>query len=134
MIRRPPISTRTDTLFPYTTLFRSAKRAGFSTRGSRRRQKPRSRRSAGAGPGSCPTARGRAARSRLGGRVDEGPPLRARGPPAPAAPRSPAAGAGDRSFAPDTATAREIGSAHVWERVSQNGFGVVVDPPLKKTN
>src|SRR3546814_2571016 len=26
MIRRPPISTRTDTLFPYTTLFRS----GFS--------------------------------------------------------------------------------------------------------
>src|SRR3546814_5061145 len=26
MIRRPPISTRTDTLFPYTTLFRS--RAG----------------------------------------------------------------------------------------------------------
>src|SRR3546814_17595190 len=27
MIRRPPISTRTDTLFPYTTLFRSV-RAG----------------------------------------------------------------------------------------------------------
>src|SRR3546814_10722862 len=27
MIRRPPISTRTDTRFPYTTLFRSA---GFS--------------------------------------------------------------------------------------------------------
>src|SRR3546814_18880451 len=27
MIRRPPISTRTDTLFPYTTLFRSAKPA-----------------------------------------------------------------------------------------------------------
>src|SRR3546814_14674320 len=25
MIRRPPRSTRTDTLFPYTTLFRSAK-------------------------------------------------------------------------------------------------------------
>src|SRR3546814_8894803 len=25
MIRRPPISTRTDTLFPYTTLFRSLK-------------------------------------------------------------------------------------------------------------
>src|SRR3546814_13868634 len=24
MIRRPPIATRTDTLFPYTTLFRSA--------------------------------------------------------------------------------------------------------------
>src|SRR3546814_9912167 len=26
MIRRPPISTRTDTLFPYTTLFRSGRR------------------------------------------------------------------------------------------------------------
>src|SRR3546814_10849816 len=25
MLRRPPISTRTDTLFPYTTLFRSAR-------------------------------------------------------------------------------------------------------------
>src|SRR3546814_1476708 len=29
MIRRPPRSTRTDTLFPYTTLFRSAVGAGF---------------------------------------------------------------------------------------------------------
>src|SRR3546814_2259229 len=28
MIRRPPGSTRTDTLFPYTTLFRSAKKEG----------------------------------------------------------------------------------------------------------
>src|SRR3546814_1746510 len=28
MIRRPPRSTRTDTLFPYTTLFRSASMAG----------------------------------------------------------------------------------------------------------
>src|SRR3546814_1649146 len=27
MIRRPPRSTRTDTLFPYTTLFRSSKTA-----------------------------------------------------------------------------------------------------------
>src|SRR3546814_8186439 len=27
MIRRPPRSTRTDTLFPYTTLFRSARHA-----------------------------------------------------------------------------------------------------------
>src|SRR3546814_3339411 len=32
MIRRPPRSTRTDTLFPYTTLFRSG--------GSRRRKRP----------------------------------------------------------------------------------------------
>src|SRR3546814_7116326 len=29
MIRRPPRSTRTDTLFPYTTLFRSARCQGF---------------------------------------------------------------------------------------------------------
>src|SRR3546814_2115999 len=28
MIRRPPRSTRTDTLFPYTTLFRSARMLG----------------------------------------------------------------------------------------------------------
>src|SRR3546814_944657 len=28
MIRRPPRSTRTDTLFPYTTLFRSGRRIG----------------------------------------------------------------------------------------------------------
>src|SRR3546814_550235 len=28
MIRRPPRSTRTDTLFPYTTLFRSVQRRG----------------------------------------------------------------------------------------------------------
>src|SRR3546814_14252554 len=28
MIRRPPRSTRTDTLFPYTTLFRSTRRLG----------------------------------------------------------------------------------------------------------
>src|SRR3546814_13629007 len=28
MIRRPPRSTRTDTLFPYTTLFRSISRPG----------------------------------------------------------------------------------------------------------
>src|SRR3546814_16340254 len=36
MIRRPPRSTRTDTLFPYTTLFRStlrfSRRAAFASR------------------------------------------------------------------------------------------------------
>src|SRR3546814_1330567 len=30
MIRRPPRSTRTDTLFPYTTLFRSHRRVGVA--------------------------------------------------------------------------------------------------------
>src|SRR3546814_4294533 len=32
MIRRPPRSTRTDTLFPYTTLFRSVLPGGISQR------------------------------------------------------------------------------------------------------
>src|SRR3546814_11035010 len=31
MIRRPPRSTRTDTLFPYTTLFRSEKQVSYDT-------------------------------------------------------------------------------------------------------
>src|SRR3546814_12014754 len=34
MIRRPPRSTRTDTLFPYTTLFRSSSMATAATVGS----------------------------------------------------------------------------------------------------
>src|SRR3546814_12885980 len=38
MNRRPPISTRTDTLFPYTTLFRSAAVDGIVA-GQRRHEK-----------------------------------------------------------------------------------------------
>src|SRR3546814_6608994 len=34
MIRRPPISTRTYTLFPYTTLFRSARNLRHGTGGA----------------------------------------------------------------------------------------------------
>src|SRR3546814_3208711 len=34
MIRRPPRSTRTDTLFPYTTLFRSRRGAGRLAEGT----------------------------------------------------------------------------------------------------
>src|SRR3546814_4131444 len=45
MVRRPPISTLTDTLFPYTTLFRSA---GGRTPCCRTRLPPRSRRSSSA--------------------------------------------------------------------------------------
>src|SRR3546814_8758124 len=37
MIRRPPRSTRTDTLFPYTTLFRSAQYRPQAVRSARRR-------------------------------------------------------------------------------------------------
>src|SRR3546814_19224168 len=39
MIRRPPRSTRTDTLFPYTTLFRSALRPRHQVRPADRRQR-----------------------------------------------------------------------------------------------
>src|SRR3546814_13642447 len=42
MIRRPPRSTRTDTLFPYTTLFRSS--LGHEPQNNQKR----------AVPGSCP--------------------------------------------------------------------------------
>src|SRR3546814_12232629 len=35
MIRRPPRSTRTDTLFPYTTLFRSVRPRASADRGRR---------------------------------------------------------------------------------------------------
>src|SRR3546814_8678311 len=43
MIRLPPRSTRTDTLFPYTTLFRSLRRAGrggLDRRGGRGGRRP----------------------------------------------------------------------------------------------
>src|SRR3546814_5706554 len=59
MIRRPPRSTRTDTLFPYTTLFRSGDRA--------------------LGPGGRPDRRGAS-----GGRDPPG--VRIRLPPGPARP------------------------------------------------
>src|SRR3546814_8696441 len=48
MIRRPPRSTRTDTLFPYTTLFRSGT--------------PRARRSRSAAPRAAPGSRDRGCR------------------------------------------------------------------------
>src|SRR3546814_10531176 len=38
MMRRPPRSTRTDTLFPYTTLFRSTRRCAAGRRASARRE------------------------------------------------------------------------------------------------
>src|SRR3546814_4019447 len=47
MILRPPRSTRTDTLFPYTTLFLSLDRyaqGGGDGGGARRRRRPRQRR------------------------------------------------------------------------------------------
>src|SRR3546814_6406125 len=44
MIRRPPRSTRTDALFPYTTLFRSVSLISVTVRGGRRRAGWRSKR------------------------------------------------------------------------------------------
>src|SRR3546814_7607472 len=44
MIRRPPRSTRTDTLFPYTTLFRSPhdrRRSAYAGGGTRKRRRRR---------------------------------------------------------------------------------------------
>src|SRR3546814_1176529 len=40
MIRRPPRSTRTDTLFPYTTLFRSGQPEGADIMPTERRKPP----------------------------------------------------------------------------------------------
>src|SRR3546814_13435708 len=50
MIRRPPRSTRTDTLFPYTTLFRSPPKRGFRCRRSAAARRPRR------GPAPAPQA------------------------------------------------------------------------------
>src|SRR3546814_10328296 len=60
MIRRPPRSTRTDTLFPYTTLFRS--RQTGSTRIERQ--------------GRVHAAAGQSAPSEAPGRLRDEPPLR----------------------------------------------------------
>src|SRR3546814_12681324 len=53
MIRRPPRSTRTDTLFPYTTLFRSPKVVSRSCRSIRSKhigRRSRHRNNPGVGP------------------------------------------------------------------------------------
>src|SRR3546814_12425095 len=50
MIRRPPRSTRTDTLFPYTTLFRSPDWPRFRCRAPLRRAPPRRRARRGRAP------------------------------------------------------------------------------------
>src|SRR3546814_8829238 len=44
MILRPPRSTRTDTLFPYTTLFRSDVLLGYSDRPSQMHERTKARR------------------------------------------------------------------------------------------
>src|SRR3546814_21028420 len=57
MIRRPPRSTRTDTLFPYTTLFRSSAGRGRVRRGGGRIRRCQR----GTCPGCCPAVSSRCA-------------------------------------------------------------------------
>src|SRR3546814_20502132 len=61
MIRRPPRSTRTDTLFPYTTLFRSPRPAlaapGRGAGLGRRRPRPLRHRRVRAGAAAVPQSR-----------------------------------------------------------------------------
>src|SRR3546814_19700254 len=75
MIRRPPRSTRTDTLFPYTTLFRSgvAAQVGGQVFGQQRG------RGVDAIPGEDPRAAGEAAAGDWPRRVEPAPLRRERG-------------------------------------------------------
>src|SRR3546814_1550167 len=63
MIRRPPRSTRTDTLFPYTTLFRSRADARRSRKPRKARPQPRQK-----GPAGRQGSQGRRGRARAGAR------------------------------------------------------------------
>src|SRR3546814_12671826 len=68
MIRRPPRSTRTDTLFPYTTLFRSPTGCKFPVDGYGERDKifddSRGRYDCGRGRSTCGGGGGRARQER----------------------------------------------------------------------
>src|SRR3546814_12256171 len=101
MIRRPPISTRTDTLFPYTTLFRSAGRHG------------RRRAAAGYAADCRSGARRNPSRSGQAGWPWPGAPLhrRAEGGCEEAVCRTLAAGAYQRAHRPDVSLARTSASA-----------------------
>src|SRR3546814_10611486 len=76
MIRRPPISTRTDTLFPYTTLVRSVRSSTVATVGS-----PDAVVASGSAVGSCwcagwvSSVDGTGQGSRINVAISPGPPL-----------------------------------------------------------
>src|SRR3546814_12874718 len=109
MIRRPPRSTRTDTLFPYTTLFRSddaPANAGTLASEIRLRSRPRH---VGRHLGPRPLAGLGSAASRA------------------TVPRS-----GRRKSQPTNAQGAEIGRASCRERVWQYVYISVVAVPLKK--
>src|SRR3546814_11239263 len=65
MLRRPPRSTRTDTLFPYTTLFRSGAQPLRPGAGLLRRRTPAHRTAADADPGRRARQRLRPSAGRL---------------------------------------------------------------------
>src|SRR3546814_13694257 len=117
MIRRPPRSTRTDTLFPYTTLFRSQAQLPHHFRG-RPALSPDRR---GALPRPCPGSFARLCRSLSGtwaasrtGQPERGPPVLAE-PQRQRLPRQRGAG-----LCPDSRRAlRSIGRAAGRERVGQ---------------
>src|SRR3546814_4231901 len=123
MIRRPPRSTRTDTLFPYTTLFRSPA-ADFHSR-ARRTISDLHRRDARAqagGRGRLSGDGGVARLSEVGAAAAQGPggrsvPRRTGAAPATAAPatggdaRGGGASAGARSHRPRRLSARQAGGA-----------------------
>src|SRR3546814_16471775 len=71
MIRRPPRSTRTDTLFPYTTLFRSGRRCRGPGRPRWAAARPAAPRRAG--DGGAVGVSGRQARARRNARAGADP-------------------------------------------------------------
>src|SRR3546814_9399961 len=71
MIRRPPRSTRTDTLFPYTTLFRSRSWSWSLRRSDRCKACRRSARRRCRGTGSGCHARARPVRRSRAGSLDD---------------------------------------------------------------
>src|SRR3546814_8814566 len=100
MLRRPPRSTRPDTLFPYTTLFRSHGRCILRRRGEgahRRAPGRRLRRGTGLPPGTGGRIAGRRA----------GPPPQHDGADRPAGPRSDGLGRPAGRRAPRAAGFRE---------------------------
>src|SRR3546814_4733994 len=104
MRRRPPRATRTDTLFPYTTLFRSGDRLLPDPAGADQRDRRLG------GDGADRTPHGRAARRRGARRVAQRPGAPAHRPPARRAAhlRPPARSAVDH---PITALASALGRA-----------------------
>src|SRR3546814_14981486 len=118
MIRRPPRSTRTDTLFPYTTLFRSPRRpgAGRVSPGRARECRKRAAGSSGGAPAEDGTSCVRAAAASDERLADHLDPLVHRRLAQPAADGDEVVLRAD----PPHVAARKIGRASSRERVWQD--------------